>query len=101
MGLPLCMVLNARSLYNKTENFKKILYQIGPDITIVSETWERQKETLNQLLPLDQFQIISYKRKPLSNRQPGGGCAIFYNHRRFNVSKIDLNLPDGVEACWA
>ena len=41
--LPLCMMLNARSLYNKADNFKNLLHQIAPEITMVSETWERQK----------------------------------------------------------
>ena len=44
--LTLCMMLNARSLYNKSEHFKNLLHQIGPEITIVSETWERQKQSL-------------------------------------------------------
>ena len=52
--LPLCMMLNARSLYNKSENFKNLLHQIGPEITIVSETWERQKQSLKNLLSSDQ-----------------------------------------------
>ena len=49
--LPLCMMLNARSLYNKSENFMTLLHQITPEITLVSETWERQKMTLEDLFP--------------------------------------------------
>ena len=37
--LPLCLMLNARSCYNKAEHFKD-LYQLGPDLIITSETWE-------------------------------------------------------------
>ena len=48
--LPLCMMLNARSLYNKVNNFRTLLHQIGPDIVLVSETWERRRQSLNQLL---------------------------------------------------
>ena len=40
--LPLCIVTNARSLYNKKDNFKKLLSEIRPDIALVSETWERK-----------------------------------------------------------
>ena len=35
-SLPLCMMLNARSVYNKADHFKD-LYQLGPDIILVSE----------------------------------------------------------------
>jgi hypothetical protein len=27
-----------------------------------------------------------------------GGCAIIYNERRFNVSKIEILVPEGLEA---
>ena len=94
-------MFNARSLYSKVDNFKNLLYQIGPEITIISETWERQRQSIEDLLSSDQFKVISYKRRQINNRQPGGGCAIIYNSRRHNVSKIDINPPDGVEACWA
>ena len=99
--LPLCTVLNARSLYNKVDNFKSLLTQIGPEITLVSETWERQKFDLESLISTRLLKIISHKRQQVGNRQPGGGCAIVYNENKFSVSEIDLFLPEGVEACWA
>ena len=99
--LPLCVMLNARSLYNKRDNFKNLLYQIGPDLAIVSETWERQRQSLDNLLSSEQFKIVSFKRNKVNNRQPGGGCALVYNDKRFKVTQIDLKPPDGVEACWA
>ena len=71
--LPLCMMLNARSLYNKADNFKSLLHQITPDITIVSETWERQKQTLENLISSENFKVISYKRPKTGKGQPGGG----------------------------
>ena len=95
------MMLNARSLYNKCDNFKKLLYEIGPDLSIISETWERERQSIDELLSSDQFKSISYKREKINNRQPGGGCTIVYNDRRFKVTKVDLSVPEGVEACWA
>ena len=38
-ALPLVLVLNARSLYNKAENYRALLHNISPDISICSETW--------------------------------------------------------------
>ena len=98
--LPLCMMLNARSLYNKPDNFKNLLHQISPDISIISETWERERQSLENLLSSQQFKIISHKRKKVNNRQPGGGCAIMYNQSRFKVTNLELKPPEGVEACW-
>ena len=95
------MMLNARSLYNKSNNFKTLLHQIIPEITLVSETWERQNLTLENLIESNNFKVISYKRPRTGRGQPGGGCAIIYNDNRFKVTKLEIPVPDGVEAAWA
>ena len=94
-------MLNSRSLYNKAVNFRTLLHEIGPDLTIVSETWERQRQSLDDLISSSQFETISYRRRKVTNRQPGGGCAIIYNSTRFKVEKMDVQPPEKVEVCWA
>ena len=42
-SLPLISVMNARSLYPKKENFKTFVKELGIEIAIVSETWERER----------------------------------------------------------
>ena len=50
---------------------------------------------------MDDYKVHSYKRpKVKANRQPGGGCAIVYNEHRFKATKLDVHVPNGVEACW-
>ena len=101
-SMPLICVANARSLYNKCTNFKHILHELGIELAIISETWEREEISLEQLMNLQQYKIISFKRpKKKANRQPGGGAAIFYNENRFTVSKIETSIPTGVEIVWA
>ena len=96
--LPLCMLLNARSIYNKSDNLTEFLQQIGPDMCIISETFEREKRRLSSVLNPRQFKSISNYRK---NRAPGGGCAIVYNENRFSVSDLEIQVPDEIESCWA
>ena len=101
-SLPLICVANARSLYNKSTNFKHILHELGVEIALISETLERQELSLDELLSLQQHKIISYKRpKRKERRQPGGGAAIVYSENRFSVSKLDVSVPHGVEIVWA
>jgi hypothetical protein len=96
------MMLNSRSLYNKVDNFKSLLYQIGPDAVLVSETWERERQSLDELLLSSQYKTITYCRKQVNNnRQPGGGCAIVFNDNRFIIEMFDVPIPEKVEACWA
>ena len=94
------MMLNARSLYNKVNNFKTLLNQVGPDIVLVSETWERQRQSLDELLQSSHYKTITYCRKKVrNNRQPGGGCGIVYNSSSScDAEKFDVPTPEEVEA---
>ena len=96
--LPLCLLLNARSIFNECNNLKKMLTKISPDLTIISETFERRSKTLNTALNSSLFKSISYYRK---NKAPGGGCAIIYNENRFLVSDLKISAPAEIENCWA
>ena len=60
--LPLCLTFNARSVYNKSDNLAEMLKQIGPDLCIIFETFEREEKRLNTILNENQFKTISYYR---------------------------------------
>ena len=90
-------MLNARSLYNKSDHFKD-LYQLGPDCILVSETWEKLRKPLKDIIATDQYSSISYHRDA---NKTGGGCAIVHNQSRFNVEKLNIDVPVGVEGIWA
>ena len=66
-NLPLCLLFNARSIFNKSDNLTEMLHQIGPDMAIISETFERERKRLNNVLNSRHFISISYFRK---NRAP-------------------------------
>ena len=100
--MPLVGITNARSLYNKRTNFTDLLFNLGIEIFLVSESWEREEQSLEQLLNLQNFKVISYRRpKCKAKKQPGGGAAIIYNEERFNICKLDVPSPTGVEIVWA
>ena len=62
-SLPLCIILNARSVYNKSDNLTDMLHQIGPDLCLVSETFERERRRLSTVLDNNIYKSISYYRK--------------------------------------
>ena len=97
-NLPLCILFNARSVYNKVDNLTQMLNQIGPDFCIISETFERQKKQLKDLLEGQHLKYISHFRK---NRAAGGGSAIVYNENRFFVSNLEIPAQEEIECCWA
>ena len=57
-NLPLCLLFNARSVFNKSENLTEMLQQIGPDICIISETFERERKRLDSILNIRQFKKV-------------------------------------------
>ena len=100
-SLPLVAVLNCRSLYNKSDNFKKFLNELGIEVSIISESWEREEMSLENLLNMTNYKVHSYRRaKTKANKQPGGACAIIYKETRFKAHKLNVHVPNGVEACW-
>ena len=96
--LPLCLIMNCRSVCNKADNLKEIMQHIGPNLILASETWEREKMRLHNILNSKQFKIKSNYRK---TKSPGGGCAIIYNESRFRFTDPDIIVPENVEAVWS
>ena len=95
--LPLCIMLNARSVFNKSQHLKD-LYQLGPDVLLISETFEKENKQLSNIIGTENYEILSYYRK---GGRLGGGCAIVFNQARFKVEKANIEAPEEVEAVWA
>ena len=45
--------------------------ELGIELAIVSETWERENESLETLLQIESHRVISYKRPPVGWKQFG------------------------------
>ena len=99
-SLPLIMLTNARSLYNKIDNFKRWLLEIFPDCAMVSETWEHEtrRQSLEDLLAETPYKVLSYRRP---RGKTGGCCAIVYNQTKFVVEEVFENKEEGIESVWA
>ena len=60
LSLPLFLVLNARSIYNKISNFKRLLRVIAPFCVMISESWEIVGRTpLEAILNSTHYKVIS------------------------------------------
>ena len=99
--LPTVMNINPRSIYNKSDELPLLLEQYNGDIICMSETWERESFTLEQLLDLPDYEIITnVKQRDFK----GGKPAIMVNSNKFIVKKLcpdPITVPVGVEAVWA
>ena len=68
--LPICMNLNPRSIYNKVRAFATFIKEHQVSCVFLSESWERPKYDLSQLLDMEDYTIVSnpHQRKEVGGR---------------------------------
>ncbi len=71
------MNLNPRSLFNKLELFKLFILEHKVDLTLVSESWEREDQTIRDILDDDSLTVIS---NPFQRKGRGGRPVIIVKH---------------------
>ena len=100
LKLPVFINLNARSIYNKKEEFTTLVNELGIQLICMSETWERVNLPLQEFLQLDNFKIISNVHQRSNS---GGRSAIFASEENFSVRNLNdmVQVPMHVEAVWA
>ena len=108
--VPLCVVTNPRSGWNKLNNIRTFLEQVGPDIMILSEHWGR-KRSFQNALAAEHYKVLESSRAvkgiPTKGRNgkpavsvTGGGVAILYTEENFIIEDANIEVPEGIEAVW-
>ena len=100
LSLPTICNMNPRSVYNKVEEFHTFVKEEQVDLLLMSESWERDNLTLDQIIQLEDHTIISNVSQRTGK---GGRPAIFANNRKYEVQNITntlIQIPWGVEAVW-
>ena len=101
LELPTVVNLNPRSVYNKISEFHTLVSELQVDLVCMSESWERENLTLDEIIDLEDHQVISnvYKRTGVGVRP-----AIIVNNKKFDVQNLTntlVSIPYGVEVTWA
>ena len=98
-SLPRILNMNPRSIYNKIKEFKTFVTEREIDLVCMSETWERDVETLDKIIDIEDFTVISSR---FQRKGQGGRPAIIVNNKKFcvdNLTQTEVSVPFGVEAC--
>ena len=98
--MPILCNMNPRSIYNKKNEFCDFVKEEQCDVIFISESWERENLTLENIIKLEDHTIISnvYQRNGA-----GGRPAIVANHDKFHIQNLTntlIQIPWGVEAVW-
>ena len=67
----------------------------------MSESWERESLTLDEIIDLEDHQVISNVHQRTGM---GGRPAIIVNNKKFDVQNLTntlVSIPYGVEVTWA
>ena len=87
-------------MYNKINEFPTLVKQEDIYVVFMSESWEREDCTLDQIVTLEDHTIVSniFQRKG-----KGGRPAIIVNNKKFNVQNLTntlIHIKWGVEVVW-
>ena len=101
LSLPKVLNLNPRSIYNKVDEFVTFVNEEDVDLVCMSESWERENLTLEKVVKIQDYKVISNVHLRCGK---GGRPAIIANEKKFiveNLTQTEIDIPWGVEAVWA
>ena len=93
--------LNPRSIYNKQNEFHTLVSELSIELICISESWERENQTLDELIQLEDYKVISNVHQRVGK---GGRPAIIASEKKYfvqNITNTLVNVPYGVEIVWA
>ena len=92
--------MNPKSCYNKINEFKAFVEDEEVDILFMSESWERESKTLQDIIKLDDHIVISNVHQ---RRGVGGRPALIVTKIsiQFRTLHSVIQVPWGVEVVWA
>ena len=100
LNLPILCNMNPRSVYNKVDEFHEFVNEEEIDLLFMSESWERDYLTLDEIIKLEDHVVVSN----VSQRKgKGGRPAIIANKNKFDIQNVTntlIQIPWGVEAVW-
>ena len=102
LSLPTVTVYNMRSIWSKLDCMATDMMERSVDLSMLSEVWEKKestqhKEKLEELLELKN---IKYSSTPRQGTKRGGGAAYTARGNKFNVTKLNIDIPKPLEVVW-
>ena len=99
--LPKVLNVNPRSIYKKKNEFEIFVKEEAIDLICMSESWEKKEKTLEKVIKIEDFCVIS---NVFQREGQGGRPAIIANTKKYHVEDLTqkaISIPWGVEVVWA
>ena len=88
-SLPIVCNMNPRSVYNKVDEFHEFVINEEIYIVFMSESWERDNNTLKDIISLENHQVISNVHQ---RKGQGGRPALIVDKRKFEIKNLTNTL---------
>ena len=82
------------------DEFHQLVTELSVDLIFMSESWERESLTLDQIIDLDNYQVISNVHQ---RHVVGGRPALIVKNEKYHVENLTnrlIDIPFGVEITW-
>ena len=91
-----------RSVWSKLDSLAQDMDERNADFAILSEVWEKKENLKHQYKIEELFEMK--ETKYISTARPGtkrgGGAAIVAREDKFNLSKLNIDIPKPLEVVW-
>ena len=102
LSLPKISNYNVRSFWSKISNFSLDMNERLCDASFLTEVWEKKENRKHQMKLEEMLEMrgIKYISTPRPGTKRGGGAAIAVKLTNFNISKLNIAIPGGLEIVW-
>ena len=102
LSMPRITLYNMRSAWSKLDNLVEDMEMRKTDLSILTEVWQmaenmKHQEAIEKMLELHGVKYVSTPR-PGANR--GGGTAVACSEEFFHMTKLNITIPNPLEACF-
>ena len=103
LNLPVISLYNMRSCWSKINNLADDINMRGTDLCFLTEIWEKQESKKHQraIEGMMEMKGVKYISTPRVGGRRGGGVAIAYSPEKFQVSKLNIDVPSPLECIFA
>ena len=99
--LPVIVNLNPRSVYKKKNEFKTMMEQLSVDCCTISESWDKNDDSLEKLLEVEGYKVI---KNVLQRKRKGGKPVLVIKKEKYFIKELCpsvITVPSSVEVSWA
>ena len=103
LATPAITVYNMRSMWAKIDNMAQDINMRWTDLCFLTEVWEKQTNRRHQynIQGLLEMKGVNYISSPRPGGRRGGGVAIAYSDKNFQVSKLNVEVQKPLECLFA